>query len=60
MHSLGSRANAIFAYTSFVVGGLLFLNILTAKLLLEPKEIPKFDLALDRVEKLYDPTYILD
>jgi len=51
MHSIGSRANAVLAYCSFVVFGFLFLNFLSAKFLLQI-DTPNITLELSRIDKL--------
>eukprot|EP01116_Phalansterium_solitarium_P009822 TRINITY_DN24139_c0_g1_i1.p1 TRINITY_DN24139_c0_g1~~TRINITY_DN24139_c0_g1_i1.p1 ORF type:complete len:203 (+),score=25.75 TRINITY_DN24139_c0_g1_i1:83-610(+) len=49
MYSAPSRANAIFAYTTFVLGGLLFLNVVSRLLL--PSN-PVVSLKLNKFENL--------
>ncbi len=50
MYSVGARANAVFAYTMFVLFGLLGVNIVSRLVL--PSD-PRVEIKINKADKLY-------
>jgi len=53
MHSLVSRANALFAFTTFVLFGLLFLNVLSSYFIASDPKVNLKVAGVDRFRKQY-------